>query len=158
MRTDRDVLEMPFPWVSFIAEAIIHDLTRDEILGYINLLGAVWTRGGPIPDDDRVANILRCTPARWRNKIRPKFDGLFEYEDGMLRHHRLEAKLKELDMKEVLKRKRQAAGFKSAETEGPGELSRVAMMAAWSRKHGRDNPANPYSKANAGERPSSSTD
>jgi uncharacterized protein YdaU (DUF1376 family) len=140
---------MPISPDAFVVNAIIHNLTRDEILGYMRLLWAFWCRGGPIPDDDRVANIIQCTPARWRNKTRLKFDGLFEYKDGMLRNDELESKLKEVAMKQDLKRKHQAAGFKSAETKGPDEFSRAAKMAAWSRKHGKDNPANPYSKANA---------
>ena len=43
---DRSV--MPISPDAFVVNALIHDLTRDEILGYMRLLGAFWCRGGPI--------------------------------------------------------------------------------------------------------------
>jgi hypothetical protein len=45
-----------------------------------------------------------------------------------------------------MKRKHRAAGLRSAETKGPDGLSQAAKAAAWSRKHGKNNPANPYKK------------
>jgi hypothetical protein len=35
------------------------------------------------------------------------------------------------------------AGLKAAETKGPEERSREAHMAAWTRKHGKDDAKNP---------------
>jgi hypothetical protein len=40
------------------------------------------------------------------------------------------------------------AGLKAAETKGPEERSREAHMAAWTRKHGKDDAKNPWSKQN----------
>ena len=47
------------------------------------------------------------------------------------------------------KRNRQReAGLKSAETKGEDELVRAAKMAAWTRKHGKDDHQNPFSREN----------
>jgi hypothetical protein len=46
------------------------------------------------------------------------------------------------------KHKHRQAGLKAAETKGPEERRRAALMAAWSKKHGKGKPANPYSKQN----------
>lgn len=40
------------------------------------------------------------------------------------------------------------AGLKAAETKGEEERRREALMANWTRKHGKDDKANPYSKTN----------
>jgi hypothetical protein len=40
------------------------------------------------------------------------------------------------------------AGQKAAETKGPAERSRAALQAAWTRKHGKDDAANPHSRIN----------
>lgn len=40
------------------------------------------------------------------------------------------------------------AAQKAVETKGEDELKRAGLMAAWTRKHGKDDKANPYSKAN----------
>jgi hypothetical protein len=42
----------------------------------------------------------------------------------------------------------QEAGFKAAETKGPEERRREALMARWTRKHGKNDAENPYSKQN----------
>ena len=39
-------------------------------------------------------------------------------------------------------------GAKSAQTKGPIELRRAARMAWWTRKNGKDDARNPYSKVN----------
>jgi len=39
-------------------------------------------------------------------------------------------------------------GVKSARTKGPIELRRAAQAAAWTKKHGKDDAKNPYSKRN----------
>jgi hypothetical protein len=41
---------------------------------------------------------------------------------------------------------RREAALKAAETKGPSERSREAKMAAWTRKHGKNDAANPFSK------------
>lgn len=40
------------------------------------------------------------------------------------------------------------AARKAVETKGPAELSRAALAAAWTRKHGKNDAANPYSRVN----------
>lgn len=40
------------------------------------------------------------------------------------------------------------AGLKAAVTKGPEERARAALMAAWTRAHGKDDSKNPYSKQN----------
>jgi hypothetical protein len=44
------------------------------------------------------------------------------------------------------KRRRRNAGLKTAETKGPEERKREALMAAWTRKYGKNIAANPFSK------------
>ena len=46
------------------------------------------------------------------------------------------------------KRIQREADYKSAETKGPDKLSRAEKEAAWTRKHGKDDALDPYSKAN----------
>ena len=46
------------------------------------------------------------------------------------------------------KMREREAGQKAVETKGEDELKRAALMAAWTRKQGKDDKANPYSKAN----------
>jgi hypothetical protein len=47
---------------------------------------------------------------------------------------------------DAVKHRRRNAGLKAAETKGPDERKRAALMAAWTRKHGKNHAANPYSK------------
>lgn len=90
----RALTEMPFCTVTFMGECVSYGLTRDETGCYMKLQAAFWTRRGPIPDDPKViALTIGCTPGRWLKKVRPKLDGLFQYQDGLLRHERLEALL-----------------------------------------------------------------
>ena len=49
---------------------------------------------------------------------------------------------------EARKRRRHNAGLKAAETKGAEERKREALMAAWTRKNGKNDEANPYSKKN----------
>jgi hypothetical protein len=46
------------------------------------------------------------------------------------------------------KTREREAGQKAVESKGEDELKRAALMAAWTRKHGKDDKVNPYSKAN----------
>lgn len=49
------------------------------------------------------------------------------------------------------------AGLTAAESKGPLERNREALMAAWTRKHGKDDSKNPYSKRNYTVRRSTSS-
>ncbi len=53
---------------------------------------------------------------------------------------------------EDVKRRRRNAGLKAAESKGPDERRRAALMAAWTRKHGKNDAANPHSKASVEQR------
>ena len=44
--------------------------------------------------------------------------------------------------------KNREAGLKAARTKGPEERTRAALMANWTRKHGKDDARNPYSREN----------
>jgi hypothetical protein len=44
------------------------------------------------------------------------------------------------------KLKRSAAGHKASATKGREELSRAGKMAAWTKKHGKDDARNPYAR------------
>jgi hypothetical protein len=50
---------------------------------------------------------------------------------------------------EVEWRRRREAARKAVETKGPSERHRAAKMASWTRKHGKNDAMNPFSKANA---------
>jgi hypothetical protein len=49
---------------------------------------------------------------------------------------------------EAHKRRRRNAALKAAETKGAEERKREALMAGWTRKNGKNDAANPYSKQN----------
>jgi hypothetical protein len=49
--------------------------------------------------------------------------------------------------------RRREAALQAADRKGPSERSREAKMAAWTRKHGKNDAANPYSRENANPRP-----
>jgi hypothetical protein len=46
------------------------------------------------------------------------------------------------------RRRNQLAGLKAAATKGEEERRRAALMANWTRRHGKDDERNPYTKAN----------
>jgi hypothetical protein len=54
---------------------------------------------------------------------------------------------------EVEWRRRKEAARKAVETKGPSERRRAAKMASWTRKHGKNDALNPFSKANANSPP-----
>jgi hypothetical protein len=54
------------------------------------------------------------------------------------------------------KRKHRDAGLKAAATKGEEERKRAARMAAWTRKNGKNDKANPYSAENYYHRTGSS--
>jgi len=49
------------------------------------------------------------------------------------------------------KRRRRNAGLKAAETKGSEERKRGARMAAWMRKHGKNDAANPHSRTSVAQ-------
>jgi hypothetical protein len=54
---------------------------------------------------------------------------------------------------EVEWRRLKEAARKAFETKGPSERQRAAKMASWTRRHGKNDAINPFSKANANRRP-----
>ena len=67
-------------------------------------------------------------------------------DEAERRQKRREASLKAARTKGAVGLKE--AGLKAAETKGPEERRREALMAAWTRKHGKNDAENPYSKKN----------
>lgn len=53
-----------------------------------------------------------------------------------------------VDEQALKKHKQRQAGLKAAETKGAEERSRAAKAAAWTRRHGKDDAANPFSREN----------
>jgi hypothetical protein len=53
------------------------------------------------------------------------------------------------------KHKQRQAGLKAAETKGAGERSRAAKAAAWTRRYGKNDVANPFSRQNQPRAPAS---
>ena len=99
---------MPW-WVADYFRDTMH-LTRDQHGGYMMLLGAYWTRGGPLPDNDAMlAAIVKATPAEWK-KLRPVLSGFFIVGDGVWRQKRAEEEIaKALAQKEAARARTAAA-------------------------------------------------
>jgi hypothetical protein len=53
--------------------------------------------------------------------------------------------------KNAITAKYRRAGLAASDTKGALERTRAALMAAWTREHGKDDLKNPYSKQNYGE-------
>jgi hypothetical protein len=64
-------------------------------------------------------------------------------------HLRVDLKLHiENRIKNAAKAKHRQAGLTAAKTKGLEERTRAALMAGWTRKYGKDDSENPYSKQN----------
>ena len=71
-------------------------LSAEQFGAYCLILFATWANNGnPLHDDDaELARVCRCTPARWRQKLRPALIGFFDSADGRLHQKRLENEFK----------------------------------------------------------------
>lgn len=68
-------------------------LSRDEHGGYLLMLMAYWRNKGPLIDDgNRLANIVRASPADWK-RLRPVLAEFFLIEEGFWSHERANKEL-----------------------------------------------------------------
>ncbi len=84
-----------FPlWIDAYLADTTH-LTCEQHGAYFLILLATWrNHGRPLPDDDqRMARVVRMTPARWR-KLKPIIAEFFEIIDGKWHQKRLEKEWK----------------------------------------------------------------
>ncbi len=57
---------MPLYWGDFWKDTT--HLSEIEGWAYINLIGAYWTQGGPLVNDDvRLQRLSKCAPRNWRS-------------------------------------------------------------------------------------------
>jgi len=79
---------------------------------YLLLLGAYWTRSGPLPDSDEfLAATTRLTVPQWL-KIRPVISGFFTVEDGFWRQKRADLELQKAMTKKAKASQSAAAKWK----------------------------------------------
>lgn len=82
---------MPLDWADYWRDT--GHLTGLEHGGYLNLLGAYWTAGGPLPaDEDRLRRLARLTKPEWK-KARPAIVEFFNVEDGFWIQKRVQLEL-----------------------------------------------------------------
>lgn len=79
-------------WIGAYLADTTH-LSRDEHGGYLLLLMAYWRNKGPLTDDgNRLANIVKATPAEWR-RLRPVLVEFFKDDGAQWLHVRAEKEL-----------------------------------------------------------------
>lgn len=99
---------MPMYWRDYIADT--QALSTVEHGAYLLLIGAYWTGGRPLPDDDvKLARIVHATPREWA-AIRPALVEFFVIEGGEWRHNRID---RELSNAVSVYERRQAASRKA---------------------------------------------
>jgi uncharacterized protein YdaU (DUF1376 family) len=83
----------------------------------IRLMMAMWRSvDGTIPDEDRyIARVVRCTPARWRARLRPVLRDHFRVAGGKWMHvviadHRAKAEAAAVSRARAIARARSAIG------------------------------------------------
>jgi len=68
-------------------------LTPEQHGAYLLLLMAAWTRGGVLPDDDRIlARLASCSTWDWK-RLRPSIQTFFETDGKLWRNSRLSRQL-----------------------------------------------------------------
>lgn len=83
------------PFMPLFCDAYLGDtmhMSLEEHGAYLKLLMVTWRNNGvPLPDEDaRLARILGVTVSRWRAKLRPVLEPLFDLSGGVWRSVRLE--------------------------------------------------------------------
>lgn len=88
-------------WIgAYLADT--QSLSRDEHGGYLLLLMAYWRNKGPLTDrGNALANIVKATPAEWRNKLRPVLAEFFDTRDGEWSHGRANKELANAGMRKA---------------------------------------------------------
>jgi uncharacterized protein YdaU (DUF1376 family) len=82
---------MPLDWGDYWRDTA--HLNAAEHGAYLNLLGAYWVNGAPLPDDDvRLARLARTSRAEWRS-VRNTVRAFFRGENGALHHGRVDREI-----------------------------------------------------------------
>ncbi len=82
---------MPMYWRDFWADT--GHLSPVEGWAYINLIGAYWTIGGPLENDDaRLARQAKVSPKEWK-AARPAVMAFFSVDDKLIHQKRIDAEL-----------------------------------------------------------------
>jgi len=82
---------MPLDWGDYWRDTA--HLNAAEHGAYLNLLGAYWVSGAPLPDDDvRLARMARTSRAEWRS-VRQTVRAFFRGENGALHHGRVDREI-----------------------------------------------------------------
>lgn len=92
----------PLPWFAFDREAYLRDtmhLTTEEHGAYLLLMLAYYGTGKPLPGYDRaLASITKLTLERWAT-AKVGLEPLFQIEEGVWKHKRIERELLEASSK-----------------------------------------------------------
>lgn len=100
MSTDEKVDAWMPLWIGAYLADTTH-LSRDEHGGYFLLLMAYWRNKGPLTDDgNRLANIVKATPAEWR-RLRPVLVEFFKDDGSQWLHVRAENELAAAGMRKA---------------------------------------------------------
>ena len=84
---------MPMYWRDFWADT--GHLSPVEGWAYLNLIGAYWTNGGPLANDDaRLQRQAKVSSKEWR-AARSTVIAFFSVDDDVIRHGRIDAELTE---------------------------------------------------------------
>jgi uncharacterized protein YdaU (DUF1376 family) len=82
---------MPMYWRDFWADT--GHLSPVEGWAYMNLIGAYWTNGGPLANDDaRLQRQAKVSASEWR-KVRPAVIAFFSVDDKHIHHKRIDEEL-----------------------------------------------------------------
>lgn len=102
-------------WIGAYLADTTH-LSRDQHGGYLLLLMAYWRNRGPLLDQgDRLANIVKATPAEWR-RLRPVLAEFFEVDGERWVHGRAEKELRNAGQRQAAA-KSKASGAAQARWE-----------------------------------------
>lgn len=72
------------------------ELSRSEHGGYLLLLMEYWTKGQPLPDDDRILRAITLSSKYAWQKLRKKLQNFFTLEGGYWHHKRVDRDLAKL--------------------------------------------------------------
>lgn len=96
---------MPLYWGDYLRDTM--HLRTEGHGAYLLLIGAYWTSGMPLPDDDEhLAAVSRLDTKAWK-RLRPTLERFFDVSDGVWRHGRID---KELEKANAISEARRAAG------------------------------------------------
>lgn len=122
---------MPLYWGDYLRDTM--HLTTEGHGAYLLLIGAYWTGGGPLPDDDEhLMAVARLDAKAWK-KLKPALSRFFTLADGLWRHKRIDA---EIAKARGISEKRQAAG----KAGGNARAANAANGVANAKQTAKQNP------------------